>query len=45
VGFGDVGDPRPAPSHQIMNPVDVTLRVDHHGNVAVTGQVASVPEA
>ena len=44
VGLEDVGDPHPRPLRQGEHPVDVTLRVDHQGDLTVMGQVAAVAQ-
>ena len=44
VGFQDVGDPHAAVGGEVEDPVDVALRVDHHGDVTVGDQVAAVAE-
>ncbi len=45
VGLGDVGDAHPELVDQGEDPVDVALRVDDEGDLAVVGEVAAVAEA
>jgi hypothetical protein len=44
VGLEDVGEPRPRVVEQGEHAVDVALRVDHQGHLAVVHEVAAVAQ-
>ena len=44
VRLDDVGHEQTVLGHQVLDPVDVALRVDHHGMLPVVGDVAAVAE-